>query len=66
MNPTQTDSHLTTDRPTLTAKGDSSRCQHRYSNGQALPSFRLGIAAWSLFSPFPFERRRGFRSAIPK
>lgn len=22
MNPTQTDSHLTTDRPTLTAKGD--------------------------------------------
>src|SRR5713226_7225233 len=34
MNPTQTDSHLTTDRPTLTAKGDSSRCQHRYSNGK--------------------------------
>ena len=34
MNPTQTDSHLTTDRPTLTAKGDSSRCQHRYCNGK--------------------------------
>ncbi len=34
MNPTQTDSHLTTDRPTLTAKGDSSRCQHRYFNGK--------------------------------
>ena len=34
MNTTQTDSHLTTDRPTLTAKGDSSRCQHRYSNGK--------------------------------
>ncbi len=34
MNPTQTNSHLTTDRPTLTAKGDSSRCQHRYSNGK--------------------------------
>ncbi len=34
MNPTQTNSHLTTDCPTLTAKGDSSRCQYRYSNGK--------------------------------
>ena len=37
MNPTQTDSHLTTDCPTLTAKGDSSRCQHRYFTLTALP-----------------------------
>ena len=34
MNPTQTNSHLTTDCPTLTEKGDSCRCQHRYSNGK--------------------------------
>ncbi len=37
MNPTQTNSHLTTDCPTLTVKGDSSRCQHRYFTLAALP-----------------------------
>src|SRR6266702_8755970 len=34
MNPTQTASDPTTDRPKLTAQRDTSPCQHRYKNGK--------------------------------